>query len=214
MCISEIAVITGNDGTTIPLSEPGTVVVFRRIQGTWQNQRMLPFSLEQESSLSGLRHKMAELIGFLGDCRTVVAQSASGAVFFELEKARCSVWEIAGLPEEFLDSVWRDAKEEADAAAPPAEGATIPTPRETAPGRFTISIKEIQGKRPEVSSKQVLQQFIRRGAFCELEIFCDHLPPWIEVESERLGITIDTEYSAPNIVRVLLKKNPDGGCCS
>jgi hypothetical protein len=31
-------------------------------------------------------------------------------VFFELEKARCLVWEITGVPEEFLDSVWQDAK--------------------------------------------------------------------------------------------------------
>ena len=29
MCVSEIAVITGSDGRTVPLSEPGTVVVYR-----------------------------------------------------------------------------------------------------------------------------------------------------------------------------------------
>jgi len=213
MCISEIAVIISDDGTTVPLNEPGSVVVFRRIRGVWYNERTFAFSLEEEKGLKGLRQKMAELVAFLGECRTFVAESASGAIFFELEKAGCQVWEIPGTPDTFLDSVWREAKEEQEAAAPPAAGAGIPTPIETSPGKFTISIKEIQGKRPEVSSKQVLQQFIRRGGFSELAIVCDHLPPWIEIEAERLGISVETEYNAPHEVRVLLKMPAEGACC-
>jgi Fe-only nitrogenase accessory protein AnfO len=212
MCISEIAVITGNDGRTIPFDEPGEVVVFRKTSGRWHRGRMFPFSLEHESNLQGLRLKMAQLVTFLGPCRTVVAKSASGAVFFELEKARCSVWEISGMPGEFLDSVWRDAKQEQETEIPRA-GPGIPAPFETEPGKFTISIRDIQGKRPEVSSKQVLRQFIRRGEFMALEIFCDHPPPWIEIEADRLGISVETWNQAPNEVRMLLKKMPDGGCC-
>lgn len=213
MCISEIAVFTGDEGRTIPLNEPGSMVVFRRVRGVWQDVRMLPFSLEQERDLTGLRRKMADLVAFLGPCRTVVALSAKGAVFFELEKARCSIWEVPGRPEEFLDSVWRDAIAEQEAATPSVASAGIPVPLEIAPGRFAISIRDIQGKRPEVSSKQVLQQFIRRGAFRELEISCDHLPPWIEVEVERLGLLIETRYQAPNEVCVLLKNPSEGACC-
>ena len=87
MCISEIAVITGSDGRTVPLSEPGTVVVYRRERGTWLAERRLPFSLEADGGLAGLRTRTGELIAFLGECRTLVAQSASGALFFGLEKA-------------------------------------------------------------------------------------------------------------------------------
>ncbi len=76
-------------------------------------------------------------------------------------------------------------------------GDSIPAPVEIAFGRFTISIKEIQGNHPEVSSRMVLQEFIRTGAFIELEIVCDHVPPWIEVEAERLGIAIETGTAAP-----------------
>jgi Fe-only nitrogenase accessory protein AnfO len=213
MCISEIAVMTDSNGRTMPLNEPGTVVVYRRNRGAWQEMRVLPFALDEEQGLPGLRRKMAELIAFLGDCRTFVAASASGAAFFELEKARYQVFEIGGAPEDFLDSVWREAKAEEEAAAPPAEGANIPAPVETSPGKFTISIRDIQGKRPEVSSKQVLQQFIRRGAFTELAITCDHIPPWIEVEAERLGISLETGYGTPNEVLVVLKNNKNGACC-
>ncbi|MBP1928303.1 Fe-only nitrogenase accessory protein AnfO [Methanolinea mesophila] len=207
MCRAEIAVMTGGDGHTVPLNEPGTVVVFRRSQGTWKTDRSLPFALDEEDGLSGLRRKMADLIAFLGDCRAVVAASASGAAFFELEKARCPVWEISGTALGVLDEVWREIQdEEATLTAPQARGAGIPAPRETSPGKFAISIKEIQGTRPEVSSKQVLRQFVRRGEFTELEILCDHVPPWIEMDAECMGLTLDSERTGPDEVRVRLTR--------
>ena len=213
MCIQEIAAIIGTDGGTVPLSEPGTVVVYRRVRGAWEQDREMAFSIEQARGLRDLRTKVEELKAHLSDCRVFVTKSASGALFFELEKARFSVWEITGTPDEFLDSVWRDEKAEQQAAACVPADASIPAPTETSPGHFTISIKEIQGKRPEVSSKQVLQDFVRRGAFEKLEVLCDHLPPWIEVDATRCGYDIETEQIGKNEVKVRLMKNARGGCC-
>lgn len=212
MCISEIAVMAGSDGRSVPLNEPGTVVVYRRNRGAWQEVRTLPFALDEGQGLAGLRRKMAELVAFLGDCRALVAKTASGAVFFELEKARTTVFEISGSPEEFLDTVWREMKEEQDAAAPLPAGADIPAPLKITPGCFSISIRDIQGKRPEVSSKQVLQQFVQQGKFTELEIVCDHVPPWIEMEADRRGYELASERMGSNEVKVLLRR-PAGGCC-
>jgi len=212
MCSHEIAVITGSDGRTVPLSEPGTVVVYRMERGTWLAERRLPFSLESDGGLAGLRRRMGELIAFLGTCRTFVARSASGASFFELEKAECQVFEIAGNPSEFLGTVWLEAKEEQEAECPLPAGADIPAPLEIAPGKYYISIREIQGKRPEVSSKQVLRPFVQAGAFTELEIACDHVPPWIEVDAERLGYEIVSERTGLHDLKVLIRR-PAGGCC-
>jgi Fe-only nitrogenase accessory protein AnfO len=212
MCIQEIAAILGPDGASIPLNEPGTVVVYRRVRGTWEKDREMAFAIEPARGLRDLRSKVENLKALLRDCRVFVAKSASGALFFELEKARFSVWEIAGTPSEFLDRVWRDEKAEQMAACLPPDAA-IPAPTETSPGHFTISIKEIQGKRPEVSSKQVLQDFIRRGTFEQLEVLCDHLPPWIEVDATRCGFELATEQLGKNEVKVRLTKNARGGCC-
>jgi Fe-only nitrogenase accessory protein AnfO len=212
MCIQEIAAIIGTDGGSIPLSEPGTVVVYRRIRGAWVKDREIAFAIEPAQGLRDLRNKVEELKALLRDCRIFVAKSASGALFFELEKARFSVWEIDGTPAEFLDSVWRDEKDEQTAACLPPD-AGIPAPAEISPGHFTISIKEIHGKRPEVSSKQVLQDFVRRGDFEHLEVVCDHLPPWIEVDAVRCGYEVSTDMIGKNDVRVRLTKNARGGCC-
>jgi Fe-only nitrogenase accessory protein AnfO len=212
MCIPEIGVFTGSDGRTMPLSEPCTVVVYHRVRGTWLAERRLMFSLDADDGLIGLRTKTGELILFLGECRTLVAQSASGALFFGLEKAGFSVYEIAGSPSEFLNTVWKEEKEEQEAKTPLPAGADIPAPIEIAPGKFYISIREIQGNRPEVSSKQVLRSFVQEGAFAELEIVCDHVPPWIEVDAERLGYEIVSERTGVHDLKVLLRR-PAGGCC-
>lgn len=211
MCIHEIAAIIGPGGESIPLSEPGTVVVYSRVRGEWKKDREMAFVIEPARGLRDLRKKVEDLKALLRNCRVFVAKSASGALFFELEKARFSVWEIAGAPAEFLDSVWHEEKaEQANACLPPDAG--IPTPTETTPGHFLISIKEIQGKRPEVSSKQVLQEFVRKGVFEQLDVICDHMPPWIEIDAERRGYSVATEQIGKNEVKVRLTKNAGGGC--
>jgi len=214
MCISEIAVLLGSDGRTVPLGEPGTLVVFRRERRLWLRNRTHEVALDPSAGLVGMRKTAAALNGFLGSCRTIVATSASGALFFELEKARCSVWEITGSPDEFLEQVWHDEKDEQELAAQPLPtGPDIPAPLEISPGKFFISIKEIQGKRPELSSKQVLRPFVRQGGFTELEIVCDHVPPWIETEATQLAYLLTSERTAMNEFRVLLRNVKDGGCC-
>jgi len=212
MCISEIAAILGSDGRTVALSEPGTFVVYRRNRNTWILERRLPFALTADSGLAGLRQRMQDLVGFLGACRTLVAQSASGALFFGLEKEGFSIYEMPGSPVEFLDSVWQEARDEQQEKSPLPAGADIPAPLGIAPGKYYISIREIQGKRPEVSSKQVLRSFVQQGAFSELEIICDHVPPWLEMDAERLGYDLTSEQTGLHDVKVLLRRSVGGYC--
>jgi len=202
----EIAVILGDDGTTGKLGEPGTLAVFGRNAGTWSRVRVMAVVLDPSQGLKGLRAAAAGITAFLRDCRIVVTRSASGALYFELEKAGCSLWEIPGAPEKFLDQVWAD---EEKAKVPPGKptAAGIPKPIEKTPGNFFISIKEVQGKRPDISSKQVLQQFIQSGGFLVLDIVCSHVPPWIEVEAERRGYTLETEQIDRDSVKVRLTTN-------
>ncbi|MFA5332298.1 MAG: Fe-only nitrogenase accessory AnfO family protein [Methanoregula sp.] len=202
----EIAVILGVTGTTGTLNEPGTITVFSRNAGAWEKERELPFVLDPAKGLRDMRVKMAGVLEFLKCCKIIVTQSASGAPYFELEKAGLAIWEITGKPEEFLDQVWADEEKEKKPSGK-APAADVPRPKEKTPGNFVISIKEIQGKRPDLSSKQVLQQFIQSGGFLVLEIVCSHVPPWIEVEAERRGYTLESEQIDNNSVKVLLTTN-------
>jgi hypothetical protein len=135
------------------------------------------------------REKMGELLVFLGPCKLFVAKAAGGALFYELEKAGCSIWEIAGQPNEFLDTLVEDEEKEKAASLLRAAGG-IPAPTEVAPGKFTVSSGR-SGKDTLISSKQILQAFIGEGKFTELEVICEHVPPWIEMEAARLGYAME-----------------------
>jgi len=203
----EIAVILDTSGRSSVLAEPGTLVVFSRSPGGWKKERELPLVPDPAQGLKKMREQMAGVLEFLSPCRILVTRSAGGALYFELEKARVALWEIEGKPEEFLDEVWTEEEKEQAKDPHPAragEGPTLPVPQEKTPGTFFISIKEVQGKRPDISSKQVLQQFIRRGGFLVLDIICTHVPPWIEVEAERRGYMLETEQVDRETVKVRL----------
>ncbi|MGA2104096.1 Fe-only nitrogenase accessory AnfO family protein [Methanoregula sp.] len=207
MMADEIAVVLGENGSSSSLNEPGTIVVFARTEGSWEKDREMPLVLDPDSGLKGMREKMADIMGFLGSCRIIATTSASGAPYFELEKSRCSIWEISGKPGDFLNQVWADEEREMAkerTSLQTREGSRIPVPLEKTPGTFYISIKEVQGKRPDISSKQVLQQFIQKGGFLILDITCTHVPPWIEVEAEHRGYTLETEMVDNETTRVRL----------
>jgi Fe-only nitrogenase accessory protein AnfO len=210
MCINkkrpetEVAVILDAGGETGRLSEPGNIVVYSKDGCSWKIARETEFSIDNSKGLSELRQKIAELKEFLGDCKIFVAKSASGAMFFELEKSGFSIWEISGRPAEFLDSVVE--QEEKDENSDNQPSLKIPEPLEISPGYFYVSIKEIQGKVPGISSKMILQKFISQGNFNALEIICDHVPPWIELDADRKELRMETEKKAPNEYMVKLIK--------
>ena len=200
----EIAAILGTDGMSSSLTGSGTVAVFRRNKGVWSLDREMPFDATKSDSLAILRKKMVDVIGFLGECKIFVANQATGALYYELMKAGCSVFEVSGKPVDFLEEILlEEEQEQAKMAA--IRNEPIPGPYERAPGDFFVSIKEIQGKTPGITSKQILLDFMREGMFKALEISCDHIPPWIEMESEQRGYMIESENIRPNEVKMIVR---------
>lgn len=201
----EIAVFVGPDGSSALLEKQGKVVVFRLAQGAWEIDREMDVSMGEVKGMRELRQHMAGIVRFLGECRVFVARSATGIPYFELEKAGCSIWEYTGRPADFLGQVWE--QEVADRAAEDKQAATeIPAPEERSPGNYFISVKEIQSRNADVSSKQVLREFIRRGGFRSLLIVCGHIPPWVEAEAMRGRLRFEAEQVDRNEYTVKISK--------
>ncbi len=180
MCY-DIAAYVDKHGFTISLYDPGKLVIYRKGQGNWQACREKEFNPAAEEGLSGLRRMMGEILDFMGDCRVFVGYTVSGIPYFELEKSKCSVWEIGGNPQYFLDYILSyEEKEQSEEQKNMA--AVVPAPVEIGAGRYRVSIKEIQESGGGITSKQVLRPFLRRGEFFELEVICSHVPPWLEAE--------------------------------
>lgn len=204
----EVAVFVGTQGETLPLQEEGRIVVYQRSQGKWSKHREKYFSLGTGKSLKELRQKMAELIIFLGNCRTFVGLSVTGVPFYELEKAGCSVWKFAGRPLEFLDIVLRQEETNKEKEMP--ENNSLLTPKEISKGYFSISLKELQETNAGLTSKQVLIPFLRQVPFVELEVTCSHLPPWLETEFLKGSLSGDIKRISSNELKVIITRK----CCS
>ncbi|MCG8400575.1 MAG: nitrogenase [Firmicutes bacterium] len=177
--LASIAVYLGKHGETASLSDPGQLMVYGKSRGGWTVGREKGFYPVAGAGMGGLRRMMREMVEFMGECRIFVGHTVTGIAYFELEKAKCTVWEMQGKPDNFLDYVMEREEKESKLG----KGTfMLPVPVEVGRGRYRISIKEIQDGDSGVTSKQVLRPFLGRGEFCELEITCSHVPPWLEAE--------------------------------
>lgn len=177
----EIAVFMRTDGNTASLYEPAQLHVFRRKERVWQSVREREAEIRKAGGLPEMRRQMEELIGFLGECKIVVAEAFQGVPFFELEKSGCHVWEFSGKPAGFLDYIL-EQEESVEHAVTEENPPDPPLLEEMGEGKFRISIRSIQQGGGGLTSKQVLMPILRRGGFYQLEIICAHVPPWLAGE--------------------------------
>lgn len=205
----EVAVVVGENGETTSLYDKGNVVVYQKKRGEWSVLKEKRFVLDKSLGMQELRNKMAAVLDFLGECKIFVGLSITGVPYFELEKAKFSVWEFEGKPMDFLDYVLEEEEERHDQEANKEENAVMLTPVETSDGYYRISIKEIQENDTGVTSKQVLLPFLRKGQFYSLQVICNHVPPWLEAELLSGDYSGDIEKISNGEVRITIAKS----CC-
>lgn len=201
--IKKIAVYLGFAGQTVPFTEPGNIIIYEKRKGVWRNESQMAFSLNQYRGLAEIRKRVNDLINFLGDCKIFVAKTITGASYYQLEKAGCSVWEYSGRPSEFMDFIL-DKEEEVE-----MENDTlpvIPEPEAFGNGLYRINLKPVQELDLGVSTKQVLLPFLRRGDYYQLEIICNHLPPWLEAELLFSKLAFRCDKNVPGEVYVTINK--------
>ena len=204
----EIAVYVGENGSTASIYDIGKVVVYRRTCGEWHVLRECGFSLDRTKGLNGLRSSMATILEFLEECKIFVAYMVAGLPYFELEKAEVSIWEFEGKPSRFLDYILDQeelAEQEASGRSDVQWG-----PVEISDGNYYISLREIQANNMGVTSKQALLPFLKDGRFHTLEVLCDHIPPWLEMELLNGGLTAKTEKAGQAGIRVFISRKE---CC-
>ncbi len=207
---AEIAVFLGDNGNTTKFYGEGRIVIFVQENNSWRVSREKRFSLKEIQEMMDFRQKMEETLVFLDQCKVFVGSSITGMPYYFLEKAKCSVWECDGIPYDFLDYVQLQEEISAEKTCKKGqqqEKSSVDSSFiETTPGNYSISIKGIQEKSVQLTSKQVLLPFLRRGSFESLEIICNHMPIWLEEEVLRRRISLQTKELSRNQVKITLKK--------
>lgn len=176
----EMAVFVNDNGETASIYHQGIIKIYQRKQGQWSLLKERDFYLGENNTIKDIRIKMKQVIDFLEECKTFVGLTVTGVPYFELEKARCSVWEYQGRPRDFLDDILRMEEEEQHQKQSQSFISILPQVIEN--GCYRVSIKEIQQNNYGLTSKQVLLPIINKGEYEKLEIICNHIPPWLETQ--------------------------------
>lgn len=199
-----IAVLVDDNGEVMPFANEGKIAIYEKQDSSWNIIKEIDYKLEQEKGLVHMRSKIAQLIQALSQTSKVfIATKVTGVAYFELEKQGFSVWEIEGKPEEFLDEI---LLEENSCKEEQVVTAKISIPEQISDGCFAISIKSIQENISGITSKQVLQGFVRKGDFKQLVINCNHVPPWLQAEVIDRSLRCQVERIDMNDYKIILAK--------
>ncbi len=196
----KIAVFVDTEGKTASLYQPGTIRVYESSPSGWQPVREIPFGLREEMGLAEIRTHILAMLAGLDGCRHFVARAINGAMLSYFDGMGIVMWKLAGDPVGFLAQIEHIALDQArqEQAAQVAPAAFIKAG--DAAGEYRLNLIDALKSDSALTSKQVIQPFLRRLDFTRLEIVCDHLPKWFDRELPALDLNLASE------------KTPDGRC--
>ena len=187
--MNSIAVLLNNNGETSSWLDSGIIKVYERRNEEWIESKSLPYCISTNTNIISLRKYLSELVEKLDNCRIFIAKEVSGQLFSILEAYYFNVYELNGVPDMFLDSVFISEKKlqkEELLFASQAENKFFPDQIDKF-GNYTIDLKKLLQEDGTVSSKQILIPFLKDEKFESLEVVCDHVPKWFDRELINMG---------------------------
>jgi len=187
--MNSIAVLLNDNGETSSWLDNGIIKLYERRNEEWIELKNLPYSISTYSNIPSLRKYLSELVEKLDNCRTFVAKEVSGQLFSILEAYFFNVYELNGIPNIFLDSVFMSEEKlqkEELLLASQAKNKFFPEQIDKF-GNYTIDLKKLLQEDGTVSSKQILIPFLKDEKFESLEVVCDHVPKWFDRELSNMG---------------------------
>jgi Fe-only nitrogenase accessory protein AnfO len=198
-----IAVYVNEEGTSASLDEKGSVRVYEKDGGAWNVIREIPFDMDTVKGIAVIRRTMIEMVQQLKGCNVFAAKEVIGQLYYVLEANGFESFEAEGIPEEFLSSIQetidQTAFDKVDTDKPEQVSYFEKTEKD---GYYFLNLKKALNLECSLSSKKLLLPFLRQKNFKGLEIFCDHIPRWMETELKALGLVAEIHQLKENEYKV------------
>ncbi|AJA47501.1 Fe-only nitrogenase accessory protein AnfO [Clostridium pasteurianum DSM 525 = ATCC 6013] len=192
---NEVAVLVGKDGNTGSVYDSGMIVIYEKKEEGWRVKSKTIFNLSTSNGMGAVREKMLMITEDLGDCSIFLGKRVDGIPYSVLKKSGFVIAEADGNPEEFLDELMEmiiESKEK-EAKRRKAQDTVIEPIALEKQGEYFINLERVQNNNPGISSKKILQPFLKNKPFRELKIVCNHIPKWIENELMTLGMKFEVK---------------------
>lgn len=198
----EIAVFQGINGKTQSFLEPGIVKVYSGRMEEWKVTKEIIFRIDNITSLKMVREKIKNMVEALGDCKIFVGSEVKGIPYNVLDGMGFNTWELEGNAKEFLKFVFDKEEEEAKSVINANKENQVSLIQKVKDGNYFLNLKKIQENDANLTSKTILLPFLKSTTFYELQILCNHVPPWFEAEFERLNLKTQRQVLGQNVIRV------------
>lgn len=202
----EIAVFINKKGLTASMDEAGSIKIYQKSGDGWEVNKELPFLIDHDKGIKGVRDSINELVTFLGKCKVFVGREVTGILYNNLDVNGVGIIEMDGVPEKFLDYVLKQEEEyEKLVEGGKEELDTLPHPIESKKeGYYSMNLKLLSIDSPNVTSKQALIPFLSNNKFYELEVICGHFPRWFETELPKLNLKYETIKESETQYKVII----------
>lgn len=192
---NQVAVLVGKDGNTSSIYEPGMIVIYEKEKESWKVKSKVIFNLSTSNGMGAVRERMLIITEELGNCNIFLGKRVDGIPYSVLKKSGFTIAEADGNPEEFLDELVEMIVESKDKEAKrrKAQDTVIEPIALEKQGDYFINLERVQHSNHGISSKKILQPFLKNKPFRELKIICNHVPQWIENELMTLNMKFEVK---------------------
>lgn len=194
----KIGVILNDKGNITSLMDGVNVSVYQFIESRWTIIEEITECFKQKELISQMRLLLNELIASLKDCEVLIGTIITGIPYLILDKAGIMLCESEELSESLLTTVAIDYEKKQQRILEKSNMTCIyeypqypyPTGED---GVYELDMCKLQQAHPDISSKKALIPFLKDTKFRCLELYCNHVMPWLDFDLPSRGLTYKKE---------------------
>jgi hypothetical protein len=177
--MERIAVFTDQKGNMVNFYSCTRFQIFMKRDNNFIVEKTVSYAPIQSAD-TGSRDAVKDLTICLGTCKTVVFKEIAGIPYTVFDRERFLIFLTSDYSNETLNGILLDLDEmnKVQQLQQGLDEHTKPVETEI-PGIYFLNLLQTQKAHPQLSTKDILLEFLQQTPFLELEIICEHVPPWI-----------------------------------
>ena len=202
---NQIIVTMDDGGRYCDFAEADTFVLYSGFKAEWKQSDS--FSIAQKpQQAQAIRDIVRQLLSRFADTRIILSKQINGIAYQVLNRHGYHIFESDSIGD--LDGIVLEI-EAVQNEAQIKKNIHLEPYTKNDDGCYYLNLIELQREHPEISSKKALRRFMEEQTFMELELICQHLPPWMGDVMTARGLQYRIESAGDHACRAVIFK---GNC--